>query len=72
MGPIQDGAKRSSPVILFARNKLCALVRPGLVVTPASLLDRLLDSDVKLGTSTPKADPTVRSPTMEHAISGAL
>jgi molybdate transport system substrate-binding protein len=33
-------------VVLFARNKLCALVRPGLAVTPASPLDHLLDSDV--------------------------
>jgi molybdate transport system substrate-binding protein len=50
--------KRSGPVALFARNRLCALARPGLVVTPASLLDRMLDSSVKLGTSTPKADPS--------------
>jgi ABC-type molybdate transport system substrate-binding protein len=50
--------KRSTPVVLFARNKLCALVRPGLAVTPASLLDRMLEPQVKLGTSTPKADPS--------------
>ena len=36
--------KRSGPVVLFARNRLCALARPGLEVTPASLLDRMLDS----------------------------
>ena len=47
--------KRSGPVALFARNRLCALARPGLEVTPATLLDRMLD---KLGTSTPKADPS--------------
>ena len=46
------------PVVLFARNRLCALARPGLEVTPASLLDRMLDPQVKLGTSTPKADPS--------------
>ena len=51
-------AKRSGPVILFARNKLCALVRPGLAVEPATLLDRMLDPEIKLGTSTPKADPS--------------
>jgi len=45
-------------VVLFARNRLCALMRPGLDVTPASLLDRMLDPSVKLGTSTPKADPS--------------
>src|SRR5258705_7102303 len=50
--------KRSGPVVLFARNRLCALARPGIEVTPAVLLDRMLDSSVKLGTSTPKADPS--------------
>lgn len=50
--------KRSGPVVLFARNRLCALVRPGLDVTSASLLGRMLDPLVKLGTSTPKADPS--------------
>jgi ABC-type molybdate transport system substrate-binding protein len=51
-------ANRSGPVVLLARNKLCALVRPGLAVTRDTLLDRMLDSQVKLGTSTPKADPS--------------
>jgi molybdenum ABC transporter molybdate-binding protein len=51
-------AKRSGPVVLFVRNRLCALVRPGLDVTSASLLDRMLDPTIKLGTSTPKADPS--------------
>jgi ABC-type molybdate transport system substrate-binding protein len=45
-------------VALFARNRLCALGRPGLELTPASLLDRMLDPQIKLGTSTPKADPS--------------
>jgi molybdate transport system substrate-binding protein len=44
--------------VLFARNRLCALVRPGLAVEPATLLDRMLDPNVKLGTSTPRADPS--------------
>ena len=51
-------AKKSGPVVLFARNRLCALVRPGLAVTPATLLDRMLDASIKLGTSTPRADPS--------------
>ncbi|MBN8986678.1 MAG: molybdate ABC transporter substrate-binding protein [Rhizobiales bacterium] len=51
-------AKRSGPVVLFARNRLCALVRPGLSVTRETLLERMLDPQVKLGTSTPKADPS--------------
>jgi len=50
--------KRCGPVVLFARNRLCALARPGLEVTSASLLDRMLDPQLKLGTSTPKADPS--------------
>ncbi len=51
-------AGKSGPVVLFARNRLCGLVRPGLDVSPATLLDRMLDPGVKLGTSTPRADPS--------------
>jgi molybdate transport system substrate-binding protein len=51
-------AGRSSPVVLFARNRLCALVKPGLSVTPETLLETMLRDDIKLGTSTPKADPS--------------
>src|SRR5215470_9752131 len=51
-------AGKSGPVVLFARNRLCALVRPGLVVEPATILDRMLDANVRLGTSTPRADPS--------------
>ena len=45
-------------MVLFARNKLCALATPGLKVTTANLLERMLDGEVKLGTSTPRADPS--------------
>ena len=48
----------SGPVALFARNKLCALVKPGLDVTTNNLLARMLDDKVKLATSTPRADPS--------------
>ncbi|MFC0407007.1 molybdate ABC transporter substrate-binding protein [Roseomonas elaeocarpi] len=51
-------AGRSAAPVIFARNALCALVRPGLAVTPDTLLDRLLDPAVRLGTSTPGADPS--------------
>lgn len=51
-------AKKSGPVVLFARNRLCALVKPGLEVSSASLLDRMIDPQIKLGISTPKADPS--------------
>jgi len=50
--------RKSGPVIRFARNRLCALVRPGLTVTSTTLLERMLDTAVKVGTSTPKADPS--------------
>jgi ABC-type molybdate transport system substrate-binding protein len=53
-----SAAGKSSAVVLFARNRLCALARPGLEVTPTTLLDRMLDASVKLGTSTPRADPS--------------
>ncbi len=51
-------AGKAEPVVLFARNRLCALVRPGVAVDTGTLLDRILDPAVKLGTSTPKADPS--------------
>ena len=51
-------AGRGGPVVLFARNRLCALVRPGLAVDQTTLLDRMLDPTIKLGTSTPKSDPS--------------
>lgn len=51
-------AKLSGPVFLFTRNQLCALAKPGLAVDSSSLLERLLDPMVTLGTSTPKSDPS--------------
>ena len=51
-------AGKAGPVVLFARNRLCALVKPGLAVTTDNLLERMLDPAIKLGTSTPKADPS--------------
>ena len=53
-----EKAGRGGPVRLFARNRLCALALPGLRVDTDNLLDRMLDPSVKLGTSTPKADPS--------------
>jgi len=49
---------KAGPVVLFARNELCALVRDGLSVTPPTLIDVMLDPAIKVGTSTPKADPS--------------
>ena len=48
----------AQPVQRFATNALCALVRPELKVTPDTLVRRLLDDGVKVGTSTPGADPS--------------
>ena len=48
---------KAGPVVLFARNELCAFVRPGVSATTADLLERMLDPAIKLGTSTPRADP---------------
>jgi molybdate transport system substrate-binding protein len=53
-----QSAGKAGPVVLFARNRLCALVRPHLAVTSETLLATMLDSAVRLGTSTPKADPS--------------
>ena len=51
-------AGKAGAVVLFTRNTLCALVKPGLARHARNLLERMLDPAVKLGTSTPKADPS--------------
>lgn len=55
---LADQGRTASPVHVFARNQLCGLARPGLAVRPDSLLEVLLDPKVRVGTSTPKADPS--------------
>jgi molybdate transport system substrate-binding protein len=50
-------AGKSGPTVLFARNHLCAILRPGLEATPATILATMLDPSVKIGISTPKNDP---------------
>jgi len=55
---VLSDAGKSGPVLLFARNRLCALVKPGLKADGTSLLENMLDPAVRLGTSTPKADPS--------------
>lgn len=52
------GAGWGSPVALFARNQLCGLAQSDLAVGSDTLLEVLLDADVRVGTSTPKADPS--------------
>ncbi len=53
-----EGAGHGGPVALFARNRLCALARGGLAVESATVLEVMLDPSVRLGTSTPMADPS--------------
>jgi molybdate transport system substrate-binding protein len=51
-------AGKAGPVVRFARNRMCALANPLLKVDSGNLLARMLDPEVKLGLSTPKADPS--------------
>lgn len=46
------------PPARMVRNTLCALANPLANVTTANLLERMLSPAIKLGTSTPKADPS--------------
>lgn len=51
-------AGRARAVQPFASNALCALATPAFKLNGKPLAARLLDGDVKLGTSTPRADPS--------------
>jgi molybdate transport system substrate-binding protein len=44
-------------VVEFTRNRLCTIARGALGLTPANMLERLLDPTVRVATSTPSADP---------------
>jgi molybdate transport system substrate-binding protein len=52
---LHDG--QATRVAMFVRNTLCGVALPKVGLTAANFVDRLLDPAVKLGTSTPKADP---------------
>lgn len=47
-----------APPTVFVRNSLCALTQASVNATPQNLLETMLNPAVKLGTSTPKADPS--------------
>lgn len=47
-----------TPVVLFARNKLCAIAQPDVDLTTGNMLETLLSKNIRVGTSTPKADPS--------------
>ncbi len=49
---------RGGPVVLFARNRLCALAQPELELSTETILDVMLAEETVLGTSTPGADPS--------------
>ena len=44
--------------VVLARNRLCVLAAPGVTLDANRLLDTLLDPKVRVGTSTPGADPS--------------
>lgn len=47
----------AGPVQRFARNRMCLLLRPGLDIAADGAVAALLDPTLKLGVSTPRADP---------------
>jgi molybdate transport system substrate-binding protein len=49
--------KGGRQVVMFTRNRLCALARASVGLTPDNTLEKLLDPNVRLATSTPHADP---------------
>jgi len=57
-----SSAGKAGPSRRFARNAMCGPVRPGLEVTSGDLVRRMLDSAIKVGTSTPVADPSATTP----------
>ena len=50
-------AGRGEAVVPFARNALCLLGAPGFALQGRTVAQRLLDGDLRVGISTPKADP---------------
>lgn len=48
---------KAAPTVVFARNRVCVAARPDVGLTTSNLLDKLLDANIKIGTSTPKSDP---------------
>jgi molybdenum ABC transporter molybdate-binding protein len=48
---------KATPPVVFARNALCVQTLPDAGITSANLLDRLLRPGMRIGTSTPGADP---------------
>lgn len=55
---LERAGKTVAPAIVFVRNRLCLITRPGIAVPAEGILRMLLDPAIKLGTSTPRADPS--------------
>ena len=52
---VKAGKLRASAV--FTRNSLCLMAAPGIALSQEALIEMLLDPGLRLGTSTPGADP---------------
>lgn len=55
---LAKAGKAATPVRMFARNQLCAIAQENVDVTSETLLAKMLSDDIRIGTSTPKADPS--------------
>ncbi|WP_374706784.1 molybdate ABC transporter substrate-binding protein [Shewanella sp. MBTL60-112-B2] len=53
-----QSAGQGDNVVMFARNQMCALAQPNVKIDSEGLLAVMLNPDVRVGTSTPKADPS--------------
>ncbi|GIU23288.1 ABC transporter substrate-binding protein [Shewanella schlegeliana] len=51
-------AGKGGSVVMFARNQMCAIAQPNVKVNSEGILAVMLDPNVRVGTSTPKADPS--------------
>jgi molybdate transport system substrate-binding protein len=45
-------------VVTFTQNRMCILARPEITGTSSTVIDIVLDPDIRLGISTPKSDPS--------------
>ncbi|MEZ9197586.1 molybdate ABC transporter substrate-binding protein [Shewanella sp. 10N.286.54.B9] len=45
-------------VVMFAQNQMCAIAQADVELSSQNLLQKMLNSNIRLGTSTPKADPS--------------
>lgn len=50
-------ARPDALVVPFVRNRMCVAAKPGVGLTAANMLDRMLSPDLRLATSTPGKDP---------------